>query len=247
MNLSGISNKRPLGRMLRLPLKLIPPSTVVPVLQGRLKGKKWISGSCDHGCWLGSYEYEKQKLFAEHLVDGAVVFDIGANVGFYTLLASTLVGHGRVIAFEPLPENLNHLRRHLSLNQVQNVTVVEAAVSDEEGTVLFKRGESNTKGSVDTKGDLPVTAVTIDRLISTQEVPIPSLVKMDIEGGEYRALIGARATLSEHHPEIFLATHSEEIHGKCCEFLRSLGYKLRPVVGDNVNATDEIIAFQINS
>jgi len=247
MNLSGISNKTPLGRMLRLPLKLIPPNTVVPILQGGLKGKRWISGSCDHGCWLGSYEHEKQRLFAEHVSNGAVVFDIGANVGFYTLLASTLVGNGKVVAFEPVPGNLRHLRRHLSLNKVQNVTVVESAVSDEEGTVLFKRGASNTNGSIDANGDFQVTAVSIDRLISTHEVPIPSLIKMDIEGGEFRALIGARATLMEYHPTIFLATHGAEIHRNCCEFLRSLGYNLRPVIGDDVDATDEIIASRKNS
>jgi FkbM family methyltransferase len=247
MNLSGISNKKPLGRMLRLPLKLIPPSTVIPILQGSLKGKKWISGSGDHGCWLGSYEYEKQRLFAELVSDDDIVFDIGANVGFYTLLASTLVGRGRVVAFEPVPENLNHLRKHLSLNRVQNVTVLEAAVSDEEETVLFKRGASSTNGSVDAKGDLEVTAVTIDGLISRGEVELPSVIKMDIEGGEFLALIGARDTLKEHHPVIFLATHSTEIHRNCCEFLRSLGYDLRPVVGDDVDATDEIIAFYNNS
>lgn len=65
---------------------------VVPVLQGSLRGRKWIVGSSNHGCWLGSYEWKKQRLFTRTVSSGDVVFDIGAHVGFYTLLASVLVG-----------------------------------------------------------------------------------------------------------------------------------------------------------
>src|SRR5512139_3781902 len=98
MNFSGISNHSVVGKALRFPLRLIPDDATLPILQGRLRGKRWISGSCNHGCWLGSYEYHKRVLFERTITPGSVVFDLGAHVGFYTLLASVLVGHaGRVV------------------------------------------------------------------------------------------------------------------------------------------------------
>lgn len=118
MNLSGIPRRSVLGRVLRAPLRLIPPGTVLPVLQGRLRGARWIVGAGTHGCWLGSYEYGKRRLFERLVRPGQVVWDVGANAGFYTLLASRLVGStGSVVAIEPLPRNLSYLRRHLELNR----------------------------------------------------------------------------------------------------------------------------------
>jgi hypothetical protein len=63
MNFSGISSKSILGKALRFPLKLIPSSARVPIIQGPLRGKLWIVGSSNHGCWLGSYENGKRKKF----------------------------------------------------------------------------------------------------------------------------------------------------------------------------------------
>ena len=91
MNVSAIANRSVAGRLLRLPLALIPAVLPMPVLQGPLRGYWWITGSSNHGCWLGSYEYDKQRLFARMIRAGDVVFDIGANVGFYTLLAASRV------------------------------------------------------------------------------------------------------------------------------------------------------------
>ena len=88
MSFSAISSNSLLGAALRYPLRWIPDDLVVPVLQGPLRGKKWIVGSSSHGCWLGGYEYEKQRRFAQAINPGGVVYDIGAHVGFYMLLAS---------------------------------------------------------------------------------------------------------------------------------------------------------------
>jgi hypothetical protein len=62
-NFSGISNETLLGKCLRAPLRLIPRSTAIPIVQGPLRGKKWIVGSSNHGCWLGSFEHDKQRQF----------------------------------------------------------------------------------------------------------------------------------------------------------------------------------------
>ena len=92
LKISKIPINSSIGKLLRFLLNLIPRDYEVPILQGKLKGQKWIVGSSNHGCWLGSYEYEKRLRFEGEVQKDSVVYDIGANVGFYTLLASKLVG-----------------------------------------------------------------------------------------------------------------------------------------------------------
>ena len=107
IDFSGVSNQSWPGRFFRSFLRWIPDDRVMKVMQGPLRGMRWIAGASTHGCWLGSYELEKQRLIAERVSPGSVFFDVGANVGFYTLLGSSEVGAaGRVISFEPLaPEH----------------------------------------------------------------------------------------------------------------------------------------------
>jgi FkbM family methyltransferase len=242
MNCSAIPNDRPYGRLLRLPLSLIPREFPVPVLQGKLRGRRWIVGSATHGCWLGSYEYAKRRLFERTVTPGAVVFDVGANVGFYTLLASLLVGtRGSVYAFEPVPRNLAYLRRHLDLNHVANVVLIEAAVSNRTGWASFQEGANSSTGCLADEGDLRVQLVTLDDLVERGEIPAPAYIKMDIEGGELDALLGARQILESRHPTIFLATHSAELHQACCSLLMSFGYQLGTIGAGALNESDEIL------
>lgn len=242
MNLSGIPATSLLGAALRYPLRWIPDNLAIPILQGPLRGKKWMVGSSTHGCWLGSYEYEKQRRFAKEVSPGAVVYDVGAHVGFYTLLASELVGPGgRVIAFEPLPRNLYYLQKHLSLNNCRNVTVFEAAVLDTKRLVRFAEGPNSSMGFVSEQGCIEVRAVTLDESFVKGEVPRPDVIKIDIEGGEYGALNGAKRLLAEFHPVVFLSTHSSEVHKQCCDLLETLGYRLSSLTGDDIQNTDELI------
>jgi len=245
MNFSAISNETLLGRMLRLPFRLIPANAQMRILQGHLRGKKWIAGSGNHGYWLGSYEYQKQKIFSEEIRPGDVVYDLGANVGFYSLLASFLVGpKGRVYSFEPLPSNLEFLRNHLALNKVSNCVVYGVAVSDSCGTANFSRGSQPTLGRLEalTGNSITVQTVTLDDLVATGEIPAPSVIKCDIEGGEYAALKGATRTLAAATPALLLASHGQEIHARCCNLLLDLGYVLTPLDGRPLDRTEEVLA-----
>src|SRR5581483_4005597 len=141
-----------LGRIMRLPLRLLPANLVVPVLQGELIGKRWIVGSSVHGCWLGSYEIQKQRCIASQLKPGSVFYDIGANAGFYSLLACSQVAPGRVYAFEPVPRNAEYIRRHLELNGVSNVQVLTLAISDEDGSAWFRQEQTGLMGCLDPEG-----------------------------------------------------------------------------------------------
>lgn len=242
-NFSGISNRTTVGKLLRFPLKLIPAEVQVPILQGRLRGKRWIVGASDHGCWLGSYEYQKQRLFERTVKPRDIVFDIGANVGFYTLLASTLVGSsGHVFAFEPVPSNVFFIKEHLRLNQVTNVTVIEEAVSDSLGVASFADGSSRCTGRLASEGGYQVRTVSLDELVFNGKAPAPSCMKIDVEGAEMLVLSGAKSLLREVHPVIFLATHSSDLHKQCCQFLQSFGYQLQPINGHSLEQSDEVLA-----
>jgi FkbM family methyltransferase len=212
-------------------------------MQGASRGKLWIVGSGTHGCWLGTYELEKRLAFERTVGPGQVVYDVGAHAGYYTLLASHLVGPtGRVVAFEPLPRNVAYLREHIRVNRLRNVTVIEAAVSDREGRAAFNRATNPSMGHLDPLGELDVGSVALDSLISRGETPPPDHIKMDIEGGELAALEGARELLLSRHPAIFLGTHGAEMHGLCCRLLTSLGYGIRAIGAHSLEDTRELLA-----
>jgi FkbM family methyltransferase len=243
MNFSGISSASMIGKLLRAPLKLIPPSTVVPVLQGPLRGKKWIVGSSTNGCWFGSLEYKKQQRFNATVASGNVVYDLGANVGFYTLLASVLVGKsGHVYAFEPLARNISYLRKHLAMNSIENCTVVEAAVASTEGYSQFDPSPTHTNAHLAQMGQEIVRTVTLDSLVSRGEIRPPDVVKIDIEGSELQALEGFQQTITKHRPIIFLATHGDELHKACLEFLIKYDYYLESLTSKSFNSSDELLA-----
>ena len=124
-------------------------------------------------------------------------YDIGANCGYFTLLASQLVGDaGHVYAFEPNPEVVRKLRQNLELNGVSNVTVFPLALSDSEGTqqLSLTAGKNSGMSSFRTldgeSTSREVDVVRLDDLIEHEALRLPDFVKMDIEGAEYLAVRG---------------------------------------------------------
>ena len=248
IDFSGIPRRGLHGRILRLPLRLIPRNFTMRVLQGRLRGKRWIVGSFNHGCWLGSYEFAKQNLIAETVEEGSVFFDIGAHVGFYTLLGSSLVGDkGKVFAFEPLPRNIAYLERHLQLNGVTNTTLFKAAVSDRSGTARFSEESGHSLGMLGDDGALTVDVVSLDELLASGAILPPDTMKIDVERAELAVLQGARRILTEACPAIFLTTHGSHLRRQCVAYLESLGYRCRPVTeGRELGLHAELLATKTN-
>ncbi len=242
-NLSGISRETLRGKLLRAPLRLIPRAAILPILQGPLRGKKWVVGSGVHGCWLGSYEYDKQRLFQKMVRPGDVVYDVGANAGFYTLLASVLVGkNGYVYAFEPLPGNLIHLRKHLEINRIENCSLIDAAVSSVNGEAMFDPSVDRCMAHLSASGNVRVRTVALDTLVSRKEIRPPDFMKIDIEGAEYDCLQGCIEIIRTARPVIFLATHGQEIHDLCLKFLDGLNYQVEPLDERPVSSSEELIA-----
>jgi FkbM family methyltransferase len=225
INFSAVPPRSLPGRLARLPLKLIPPDLTLPVLQGPLRGQKWIVGSHLHGCWLGSYESKMQRRIAQEVQAGSVFFDVGANVGFYSLLGALRVGAGRVYAFEPLPANIAFLRHHLEINRIRNVEVLELAISDHSGSTNFASDPTRAMGKLEADGALTVQVATLDQLIAEDRTAPPNCIKMDIEGGEFRALGGATECFRKFRPRLFLATHGQAVHDDCCRLLAAWDYE----------------------
>jgi len=239
-----ISRKTLLGKILRFPLDLIPPKTVLPILRGRMRGMRWVKGAGAHGYWLGSYEHDKRLAIEDGVKKGSVFYDIGANVGYYSLMAAKLSEpDGQVVAFEPLPRNVAYIHRHVALNKLQQrITVIEAAVSDHCGTAFFDPDISTSKGHVAHEGQLEVRLVCIDELVRAGEIPLPDVMKIDVEGAEAEVLRGALQTLQACHPLLYLDTHQREAHEQTVEILKSLGYTITCRYGKALPESKELIA-----
>jgi FkbM family methyltransferase len=240
IDFSALPSTNLLGKISRYPLRVLPGAMAVPILQGPLRGKKWIVGSQRHAFWLGSYETHMQKLIAREVKPDSVFYDVGANVGFYTLLASILVGPGKVFAFEPLPANVAYLHKHLALNAAENVKVFELAICNQVGVAFFEQEETGAMGRLQEKGGLRVFTATLDSLLEERRLPPPNYIKMDIEGAETKALAGAVLCFQRFRPTLFLATHGRQIHQECCDLLRSWNYELS-IVGQASQDRAEVL------
>ena len=235
-----LSGQTRLGKILRLPLSLIPRDRVIPILRGPLRGKKWIVGSSVHGCWAGTYEVDTLAAFASAIKPGTCIYDIGANVGIFTLMAGVKTGPaGKLYAFEPFPRNARYLRRHVELNQLQNCSVLEVAASDTEGTQRFSTACEYHMCRFAPDGDMAVPCVTLDACIyGERKLRPPDVVKMDVEAAELLVLRGASLALSEFHPSLFIEIHGVALHRDCHDFLASKGYLLKDEYG-RITATWE--------
>jgi FkbM family methyltransferase len=211
----------------RAVLRLLPRGTVMPVVRGPLRGLRWVVGTAPHGAWLGRLETDALADFAAHIDGNAVVWDVGANVGLYTLAAARRAR--QVVAFEPAAENVAALTRHLSINRLKNVEIVAAAVSNVEGTARLAAGASPSEFRLADEGE-PVPCVTLDAWRQSSGAPAPDVIKIDVEGAESAVLDGAAETIRAALPRIYLAVHDRQ-HAPCEVRLRGWGYELHVAGG----------------
>ena len=226
----------PLGWLIAPFARFVPKKAILPILQGPGRGIRWVVGSGMPNFWLGTYEREKYDLFFRSISPANVVYDVGANVGIYSVLACRTVGiNGRVFAFEPSTTNLHYLNSNIRANRFSNCEVVPQAVSNTNEIVQFDLGEDSCLGKISPNGSIRVPTISLDSFAANGK-PLPDVMKIDVEGAEYEVLIGARMLISKARPVIFLATHGEGIHAKCCNLLRDFGYQLQLLAPDEVVA-----------
>jgi len=187
--------------------------------------------------WLGTYEPELQAAISDLVKPGQIVYDIGANIGFLTLLFTRRVGdQGHLYAFEALPTNVTRLIHNIELNALkERVTIIQAAVQDQSGPAEFlvapstgmgKVNGSAGRASIDYEQSIQVEGISIDDFIEDTGNLLPDIVKMDIEGGEVLALPGMVKLLHAHHPILLIELHGIEAAQITWALLRREGYRI---------------------
>lgn len=202
------------------------------IAEGPAKGLLIDVSSSRPSYVLGTAEPDMQRFFASTIKPGDVVLDLGANVGFFTLVAAALTGpNGRVVSYEPMQATNEALRHNVALNGLAHrVEVVQAAVSASDGVALMDANESDQDASlvISTSGDMrEVRTVCVDsevRRIATG----PSFIKIDVEGAEADVMEGMRDTLERYRPVVVceIHTHDHDLDGPVPAILRDFGYRV---------------------
>lgn len=212
-------------KIIRKFLDLIPSETAVAVLSGPLKGLRWVKGSGVNGYWVGTYERKEAKKFAGMVSANDVVFDVGAQAGYYSLIAARK--GAKVYAFEPLRENLEILKRNIALNNL-SVKIYPYAVSDKSGPVLFGRKEGESLLMARIGEGQETKCVTLDEIIKKESLR-PTIIKIDAEGYEDNVLTGARRFIEKYHPKLMVATTGIT----SVDLIKNLGYSEISILSDN--------------
>lgn len=219
------------------------------VMRGRMQGARINLGGSFLRYLTGDAEPEVQDALAELIEPGQTVYDVGANIGFFTILCSRLVGpQGRVYAFEPIPQNLATLRHNVALNGMENVTVVEQALSSATGTAemfvspwsafhsLNVEGATKQDNHGPRAGEITVQTVTLDEFVQGEGVRPPDLVKIDVEGAELIVVEGMRETLRSVKPLLLCELHDTKLDYR--ELIDSIDYRVRVIDGDRPELAD---------
>jgi FkbM family methyltransferase len=158
----------------------------------------------------GEWEPESTEVLRATLRSGDTFIDIGANVGYFSLLASALVGaEGKIIAFEPNPPTFNALTQNIALNRCTNVTALAVGLSDRTGAAELQNDTPENAGAASlvpraspNANTVLVQLDTLDRVLEMRQIESVSMIKIDVEGAEVVALRGALETLRRHRPSV---------------------------------------------
>ncbi|MBV8515312.1 MAG: FkbM family methyltransferase [Acidobacteria bacterium] len=168
------------------------------------------------GTISGTGERRELEIVRDHLRPGMTFYDVGANIGIFSMMAARVVGpSGQVIAFEADPEIAERLQEHARRNFFSWVTIEQKAAWRESGTVMFERVDASVSPDrgvghvVDSKNDQVVTLDAIALDDCSPEYRPPDFIKCDVEGAEGEVLEGARRLLEKQRPRILCEIHSE--------------------------------------
>jgi FkbM family methyltransferase len=185
----------------------------------------------------GEYDPCTSRVIGSFLQRGCVAADIGANVGALTMLMAKLVGKdGIVLAVEPGPPIFSRLVNNLELNPEikSRVRTVQMGLSDRKDELFWCEDPKNrgNAGFLDGYG-IPVSVITLDELVTGENVTRLDFVKIDVEGMELEVIKGGTKTLQKYKPVIYYETlvafrqhRGFDIFGEIAEILRSMDYRL---------------------
>ena len=212
-----------------------------------------ISTVKEHLFFLNKYEDYETQLVKKIVKAGDTVFDVGANFGWYTIIASKLVGGtGKVYAFEMVPNIVKEFWRNIELNRLEsNVTIENIALGEKTGTIEYFYSEDQEMGNFQSeillKGSRTIkkgvaSMLSLDDYVAQHAIPKVDFIKCDIDGAEVLFLRGARKTIETKRPAIIMEVNerAQKAQGHSCreifEELNKSGYSffslrfnLRPI------------------
>jgi FkbM family methyltransferase len=235
----GLYRLGPVTRWLRGRLTSAAPAGIRPVriAAGPLAGDYLLLDlKVDKDLWLGTYESQLERAIQAEARPGMTAYDLGANVGYVTMLLARAVGEsGTVVAIEAMPDNVSRLQEAVRLNGMTGrVTVLAKAVGARQGRDRFLVHASPGMGRLGEplpgergfQSSVEVDVVTIDGLVDQEGFPVPDVLKIDVEGGEIAALEGMRQVLSRATPVLLIETHHRQAGEAVRAQLTAAGYSL---------------------
>jgi FkbM family methyltransferase len=242
------SAQRPLNGFKTIVRRYVLPKTRVWVqIQKGLARGMWMRLELPDEAryWRGEHDFEVERALWTAVHPGAVVYDVGAHLGYFALGAARLAGNsGHVIAFDGDPDNVMRLRENAIKNGFQDrLQVVHAAVWSNTASdgISFRRGiEPRAQGGVEADGCRPmlgtgelikVPAITLDDFIASGG-PLPHLIKIDVEGGEAEVLGGAVRLFTDQRPLVIAEVHHEQAAEQIARWLEEYRYCAKWNVGN---------------
>ncbi len=214
----------------------------------------------------GTYEgFITEKMIGKIELEGKTVWDVGAHVGYQTFAFAKIVGaHGKVVAFEPNPNNVEWLKKNVDINpDIKDRIIVRSdALSNKIEKIKFNisktTNDATSSGgyiasltpplpdsSYENFSTITIDAISIDELLSengsAEKLPKPDLLKIDVEGAELNVLLGAKATIENLKPKLIIEIHTIPMMLYVSDFLKSAGYKLEIIDENDNNIFTKII------
>lgn len=239
--------------------KIIPPhylfkkTTIKKIVIDNIQYSLDISRVVDHFIYFGFLDRGFEN-FLQLLKSNFIVLDVGANIGVTALPFSQRVN--KVIGFEPSSANFIRLKKHVELNAIKNITLVSKGLGDKETTRFLETIDDSNPGmnrirSVNSnKNDCEsVEIVTIDEFVADNSIKRVDAIKIDIEGFEMKAILGAQHTLQKFHPIMYIELDDENLKEQgdsaieLIQKLKEFGYTsfLKADTGKDIS---EVMSFQ---
>ena len=180
-----------------------------------------------------AYELGTTDFIQRFLLPDDVIFDVGANIGYVTLLAATSVEKGKVFSFEPMPGTFERLTQNIGFNpHLNNITILNRAVSNQNGEIVLNSFENLHHGHSSISKlnrqdhiEHRVASTTIDNCVAENNLQKLDFIKIDVEGAEQMAFAGAKYTLARMKPTVLMEMNEETANAngfKCYELLELL-------------------------
>lgn len=194
------------------PLKMFNNLTIDTLYDGDIKIKLHLKDWIQQQIYFTDYfDYKGIKFLKHTLKEGDVFFDVGTNIGSYSLVASKIVGNsGKVYSFEPVTKTLKKLTETVERNNFNNIQIEKKIVSDKNESINIYASPDNNTGmsSIIKKFDNvepeSVPSVILDEYIINQKIKTIALVKIDVEGAEFHVLKGMKNILTNIKPILFI-------------------------------------------